>query len=62
MNQTTKVPTSVWVGRVLSGLFILFMLGASIAPKLFFSRKRVWLTQPWISWDGRASICSSSLA
>ena len=24
----------VWAGRVLSGLFILFMLGASIAPKL----------------------------
>ncbi|MBX3430093.1 MAG: DoxX family protein [Hyphomonadaceae bacterium] len=25
---------SVWVGRVLSGLFVLFMLGASAAPKL----------------------------
>lgn len=24
----------VWTGRVLSGLFVLFMLGASIAPKL----------------------------
>ena len=23
-----------WVGRVLTGLFALFMLGASIAPKL----------------------------
>ncbi|MBC7769092.1 MAG: DoxX family protein [Phycisphaerales bacterium] len=25
---------SVWVGRVLSALFVLFMLGASVAPKL----------------------------
>ena len=25
----------VWTGRVLSGLFVLFMLGASVAPKLF---------------------------
>ncbi len=26
--------TGVWVGRALTGLFALFMLGASIAPKL----------------------------
>lgn len=26
-------PASVWAGRVLSGLFILFMLGASVTPK-----------------------------
>lgn len=26
--------TSLWIGRVLSALFVLFMLGASIAPKL----------------------------
>ena len=25
----------VWTGRVLSALFVLFMLGASVAPKLF---------------------------
>ena len=29
-----KAGASVWVGRVLSGLFVLFMLGASVAPKL----------------------------
>lgn len=29
-----KVRASVWIGRVLSGLFVLFMLGASAAPKL----------------------------
>jgi hypothetical protein len=27
-------PAPVWTGRVLSALFVLFMLGASIAPKL----------------------------
>ncbi|RYG09501.1 MAG: DoxX family protein [Caulobacteraceae bacterium] len=30
-----KAPASVWVGRVLTGLFALFMLGASIYPKFF---------------------------
>jgi len=29
-----KANVSVWVGRVLSALFVLFMLGASVAPKL----------------------------
>lgn len=29
-----KASVSVWVGRVMSGLFVLFMLGASAAPKL----------------------------
>jgi hypothetical protein len=29
-----KATPMVWVGRVLTGLFALFMLGASIAPKL----------------------------
>lgn len=29
-----KASASVWVERVLSGLFVLFMLGASAAPKL----------------------------
>jgi DoxX-like family len=33
-EQTMKASASVWVGRVLSGLFVLFMLGASVAPKL----------------------------
>jgi hypothetical protein len=30
MNTTAML----WTGRILSGLFVLFMLGASIAPKL----------------------------
>jgi len=29
-----KATPTAWTGRVLSGLFVLFMLGASIAPKL----------------------------
>jgi hypothetical protein len=29
-----KASVTVWIGRVLSGLFVLFMLGASAAPKL----------------------------
>lgn len=29
-----KASASVWIGRVLSGLFVLFMLGASVIPKL----------------------------
>lgn len=29
-----KAVASVWIGRVLSALFALFMLGASVAPKL----------------------------
>ncbi|MCW4463097.1 DoxX family protein [Sphingomonas sp. BT-65] len=32
MNTTT--PAMLWTGRVLTGLFALFMLGASVAPKL----------------------------
>lgn len=29
-----KATVSVWIGRVLTALFVLFMLGASVAPKL----------------------------
>lgn len=32
-----KAPPSVWTGRVVSGLFVLFMLGASITPKLLMA-------------------------
>lgn len=33
-SRPESIPASVWTGRVLSGLFIVFMLGASVAPKL----------------------------
>lgn len=33
-SPAASAPAFIWTGRVLSGLFVLFMLGASIAPKL----------------------------
>ena len=33
-NPAASTPASVWAGRALTALFALFMLGASIAPKL----------------------------
>jgi DoxX-like protein len=33
-GEAMNTPAMHWTGRVLSGLFVLFMLGASIAPKL----------------------------
>ena len=32
--MTQSASAAVWTGRVLTGLFALFMLGASVAPKL----------------------------
>ena len=32
-----KASPSIWTGRVLSGLFVLFMLGASVAPKFLMA-------------------------
>ena len=32
-----KASPSVWTGRVLSGLFVLFMLAASVAPKILMA-------------------------
>lgn len=29
-----NTPSTLWAGRILTGLFALFMLGASVAPKL----------------------------
>jgi len=34
LAPAASTPASVWTGRALTGLFALFMLGASIAPKL----------------------------
>jgi DoxX-like protein len=33
-SEKSAAPRSVWAGRLLTALFALFMLGASIAPKL----------------------------
>ena len=34
LAPTAPASASIWTGRVLSGLFVAFMAGASIAPKL----------------------------
>ena len=34
LAPTAPASASIWTGRVLSGLFVTFMAGASIAPKL----------------------------
>ena len=34
MQKREKMTTQLWIGRILTGVFALFMLGASIAPKL----------------------------
>ncbi len=44
-----KAPVPVWIGRVLTGLFALFMLGASIYPK-FFARQFVDPTMTQLGW------------
>lgn len=51
MSLTKPVAKSVWIGRILSGLFIVFMLGASVAPKLFFPEAgRAYASMDQIGW------------
>ena len=45
MNNTSA---AVWTGRVMSGLFVLFMLGASITPKFFMPQ----VTEPTMTQLG----------
>jgi len=53
MNGTDQssgrnAPAAVWTGRVMSGLFVLFMLGASITPKFFLPQ----VTEPTMTQLG----------
>ena len=48
-----KASPSVWTGRVLSGLFVLFMLAASIAPKYLMSGMVVAQTMEPLRWPGK---------
>jgi uncharacterized membrane protein YphA (DoxX/SURF4 family) len=41
-------PAAIWTGRVMSGLFILFMLGASVMPKFFMPQ----VTEPTMTQLG----------
>lgn len=53
MNSTEQsswrnATAAVWTGRVMSGLFVLFMLGASITPKFFLPQ----VTEPTMTQLG----------
>jgi hypothetical protein len=42
-------PAMLWTGYILTGLFALFMLGASVAPKLL---RLPWRRRRWPSLGG----------
>ena len=46
-----RTPSAVWIGRTLTGLFALFMLGASVAPKLL-QRDVASETLVGLGWPG----------
>ncbi|WP_332676403.1 DoxX family protein [Brevundimonas sp.] len=48
-----RASPSVWTGRVLSGLFVLFMLAASIAPKFLMSGMVVEQNMEPLGWQGK---------
>ena len=45
-----KASPMVWTGRVLSALFVLFMLGASIAPKFFMAATAAEPVMETLGW------------
>ncbi len=48
-----KASPSVWTGRVMSGLFVLFMLGASIAPKFLMADMVIEQNMTPLGWPGK---------
>jgi hypothetical protein len=48
-----KASPSVWTGRVLSGLFVLFMLGASIAPKFLMADMVAEQNMTLLGWPAK---------
>jgi len=48
-----KASPTVWTGRVLSGLFVLFMLGASIAPKFLMADMVAEQNMTPLSWPAK---------
>lgn len=48
-----KASPSVWTGRLLSGLFVLFMLAASIAPKFLMTDMVVEQNMTPLGWPGK---------
>jgi len=47
-----KAPPSVWTGRVMSGLFVLFMLAASVAPKFLMAEMVAEQNLAPLGWPG----------
>lgn len=52
IHTPAKTPTAVWAGRVLSGLFVAFMLAASVAPKLFLPQVAAASIEP-LGWPAK---------
>ena len=48
-----KASPSVWAGRVLSGLFVLFMVAASVVPKYLMTEMVVEQSLEPLGWPGK---------
>ena len=48
-----RASPAVWTGRVLSGLFVLFMLAASVAPKFLMSDMVAEQNMEPLGWPGK---------
>lgn len=56
-----KASPSVWTGRVLSGLFVLFMLAASIAPKFLMTDLVVEQNMEPLGWQGKYLMLTAAI-
>lgn len=56
-----KAPPSVWAGRGLSGLFVLFMLAASVAPKYLMPAMVAEQTMTPLGWPGEYLMLIASI-
>lgn len=52
-GMARSAPVAVWTGRVLSGMFVLFMLGASIAPKFLMADMVAEQNMNPLGWPAR---------
>lgn len=56
-----KASPSVWVGRVLSGAFVLFMLAASVAPKYLMADMVAEQNLEPLGWQGKYLMLIASI-
>lgn len=54
-HDSVRTPIGVWIGRTLSGLFALFMLGASVVPKFFLPDVSV-PTMTALGWPAKYTV------